>query len=202
MSEKPSLVLSDFIEIVSKSGNPKVTQVAQIKNRGDYSPATDFYKPLREAIIALHKKEGKTSELNNILRKITDHTKLSHYPPIITAYQKWCNKKKLTWFNPPTGEYTSQGVEVVVNPQLGLNIGDMPHIIKLHFNTSKLSKARADISVGLMEMVLREKTTPNTQICILDIRHGRMFYPPEKSKTLKALIDSELAYIATLWDQL
>jgi hypothetical protein len=40
--------LTDFVDIVSKSGTPKATKVAQVKKRGRYEPAVDFYKPLRE----------------------------------------------------------------------------------------------------------------------------------------------------------
>lgn len=45
--------LTDFVDFVCKSGSAKLTQVKKVKYRDDYSPATDFYKALREGIIQI-----------------------------------------------------------------------------------------------------------------------------------------------------
>ena len=47
------LSLTDLVDIVSKSGTPKATKVSHVKARPDYEPAHDFYRPLREQIIAI-----------------------------------------------------------------------------------------------------------------------------------------------------
>jgi len=70
--KKIELSLTDFVDFVCKSGSTKLTKVKQIKNREDYSPATDFYKALREGIQDIHRKNGKKKELKIILEKVSD----------------------------------------------------------------------------------------------------------------------------------
>lgn len=48
------LSLTDVVDVVLKSGVSKATKVEQIKKRAPYSPSSDYYKPLREAIIQAH----------------------------------------------------------------------------------------------------------------------------------------------------
>lgn len=51
----PQLSLTDFVDIVSKSGRPKATKVLQVKERPEYEPAFDFYRPFREHVIETHR---------------------------------------------------------------------------------------------------------------------------------------------------
>jgi hypothetical protein len=47
------IYLTDFVEFTIKSGPAKVTAVRNIKNRDDFEPAVDLYKPLRNGIVDL-----------------------------------------------------------------------------------------------------------------------------------------------------
>lgn len=58
--------LTDLVDVISKSGSPKATKVNQIKNRKPYHPTADFYKPLRDEIIRIHK-EGLEKKLLQML---------------------------------------------------------------------------------------------------------------------------------------
>jgi hypothetical protein len=79
----PRLTLGDVVEVVSRAGAPKANKVSEIKNRPPYSPVTDFYKALREGIVAIHEKGGEKGELRSILARINDQKKLSNYPRAI-----------------------------------------------------------------------------------------------------------------------
>lgn len=50
-----NLSLTDFVDISSKVGMSKITNLVKIKNRPPYSPAIDYYKQLRDHIIEIHK---------------------------------------------------------------------------------------------------------------------------------------------------
>ncbi|MEZ4253047.1 MAG: hypothetical protein R3B99_32975 [Polyangiales bacterium] len=41
---KIDISLTDFVDFAMESGTPKVTKVAEMKDRPDYQPAFDFYK--------------------------------------------------------------------------------------------------------------------------------------------------------------
>ncbi|MEI2431863.1 hypothetical protein RDV84_09430 [Lysobacter yananisis] len=194
--------LTDFIDVVSKSGTPKATKVAQIKNRPEYGPAQDFYKIFRDGVVELHKQDGDKIDLKNILLKTADSKRLDHYPGMIKGYSKWWGKKTLAWFPPPTTTYSNLGIEISVNPELGLTIDDTNYIIKMYMKSEKLTKLRTEIITELMEKSLRPLIKNKAKVVVLDVKNSKPFeYVPGK-KALKPMIDAELAYIASLWPSL
>jgi hypothetical protein len=74
----PKLSLTDFVDIVSKSGTPKSTKVAQVKHRPPYSPATDFYKPLRDEITQVHASGLTKATLTRFGSSISDPKKAAN----------------------------------------------------------------------------------------------------------------------------
>ena len=50
----PEISLTDFVDFVIKAGSPKLTKVRELFNRGEYSPAFDYWKQLRDHIADTH----------------------------------------------------------------------------------------------------------------------------------------------------
>jgi hypothetical protein len=194
----PRLTLTDFVDIVSKSGTAKATKVAQVKNRSEYDPKTDFYKKARERIVETHQKGEGKQYLRDVLGKLQDPKKVSNYPGIVTGYTKWWGKKDLAWFKPPSALFANSGIEVSVNPELGLVVNGERHIVKLYFKDETLTGARMDIATWLMEDCLRPKAGQSERMSILDIRNARLITRPAKPQ-LKPVLNAELAYVAALW---
>lgn len=192
------LSLTDLVDIVSKSGTPKATKVRQVKLRPDYEPAHDFYKPLRDLIIEIHKKGKPKQELDKIAGYISDKKKIESYPRIIQGYKKWWGCNTFQWIEPPRSAYTANGVEIIVNPELGLKFGKENHVIKLYFKSDPLSKFKSDIITNLMEIELRTLKNENVKMSVLDIRNAKLF-TCSGTPVIKLVIDAELAYIASLW---
>ncbi len=195
----PQISLTDLVDIVSKSGTPKATKVAQVKARPDYEPAFDFYKPLRDRIIEIHRDGDPRSALNVFLATVTDQKKQSNYPSAVNGYKKWWGQKTLVWFSPPRTSYAQHGIEVIVNPELGLDVNGTRHLVKVYFKTDPLSKLRVDIIVRLMETTLRPHCRKNEAMAVLDVRQARLFPFQSAAAASMAMIDAELAYIASLW---
>lgn len=86
---KIEISLTDFVDFVCKAGSSKLTKVKQIKKREDYSPAQDFYKPLREGIIEVHKNDGEKKDLKRIIDSITDSKKIRNYTEAIEGYKRF-----------------------------------------------------------------------------------------------------------------
>lgn len=192
--------LTDFVDIVSKSGTPKATKIAQVKNRVPYNPAADFYKVIRDTIIEMHSASRGKAHLRELLSSLVDQKKASNYPGVVDGYLKWWGRKTLEWFTPPSGIFSDHGMEVSINPELGLNIDGQPHVIKLYFKSEPLSKMRVDIATHLMEVSLRPNCHYNEIIGVLDTRRSRFI---TSSNTpvgiLDATIHAELSYIAAVW---
>lgn len=197
----PQLSLTDFVDIVSTSGTPKATKVRHVKYRPPYSPQTDFYKRIRDDIVKIHRYDYAKKQIDRTLVGLSDGKKLTAYPIIISGYKKWWGRKSLSWFNPPYEIYSNHGVDVSVNPELGLIIDGTPHLIKLYFKRDPLAKNRVDIITHLMAAVLSvsDNSAPETLMSVLDIRRSKLFSPTIPIANLSGIIEAEMAYISVLW---
>ena len=195
------LTLTEFMDVVNRSGVPKATAVRRIKENDTYSPVTDFYKPLREHIVELHTKGKPKSELKAILATLTDEKKLSNYPAALGGYSKWWGTKTFSWFRPPSTTISRHGVELSVTPELGLVISGVRHVIKLFIRGEALPQNRADVVLRLMASSLTPQLKAGDMVAVLDVRRGKLLTLSGKAPAtiLDALLDGELAYIASLW---
>lgn len=137
--------------------------------------------------------------LAEVIGRITHEVKLKIYPDVVTGYSKWWGKKELIWFSPPTKLIEAHGVELSVNPELGLQVNGQPHIIKLYFKGEKLSRDKIEVVGELLRTAL-----PNPaghQLSVLDVRQSKL-HTAEPVRGLGAALDAELAYIARIWPEL
>lgn len=198
----PQLSLTDLVDIVSTAGTPKATKVSQVKNRGDYAPAFDFYKALREGLSAAHQPGGSKAALQALPGKLADYKKVANYTDAIGGYVKWWGQKSITAFDPVRKLYSKHGVDVSVNPELGLETQDGRYLVKLYLKAEPLTKFKADLITVLMETALRTDCKQEEVMAILDVRRGKLFTLGAKVAPIKAMVDAELAYVANLWDSL
>jgi len=194
--------LTDLVDVVSRSGTPKARKVATIKNRPPYQPQTDFYKPLREGIVAIHQQGGDKTALKALLGSLADKKKAANYPGAVDGYQKWWGKKTLEWFAPARAIHSHAGVDVAINPELGLIVEGHRMHIKLYLKADPLTKLRCDLVTALMESALRPKCQKGDGVGLLDVRKAKMFVPGGDVMQTTAMVDAELAYIAQLWASL
>lgn len=192
------LSLRDFLDVASKTGKPRVTKVRNIKHGGNYSPAIDFYKPLRERIITTHKLGKSKGALKGLLVGVGDKRKLANYPLAINGYDSWWGTHSLKWFDPPKGKYSKHGFDISVNPELGLEIDGSPHVIKLYLNTNPLPTQRADLIGALMTHVVGT-LAPSALLGALDVRRSALANASASTVTLMSTVDSVLADIAAIW---
>lgn len=192
------ITLTDFVDIVSKSGVSKATKIHQIQNR-EYSPQTDFYKIIRDKIINIHKHNLGKNAIDAILIDLLDIKKLNTYPILVHGYKKWWGRKNIEWYDPPN-EIVQYGknLELSINPELGLLINNNPYLIKLYFKSEALSKNKMDIILETMKLFLEDSCPENTIMGVLDIRESKIFVPTISIPGLDKMIRAELAYISTL----
>ena len=197
------LSLTELVDVVSKAGAPKASQVAKIKARslGEYKPFKDFYKALRDALIATHKAGESRDCLNSRLSHVDEPKRRRRYDELATQYQRWWGKKDLAWFAPPSAIYSSCGVSVSVNPELGVEFGGQSYVIKLYFKADKLKRSSAALITALMASALSSKDNP--VFAVLDVARGRLFIQEgQPADVMVAMIDAELAYVAQIWPAL
>lgn len=193
------LAMSAFLDVAAKVGNPRRTKIKHIKNADPYTPAIDFYKPLREGIQSIHRKGKAKSALGALLFGVSDPKKKTNYPACINGYATWWSNNTLVWFEPPKGKYAKLGFEVAINPELGLIVGGQRHVIKLYMNVNKLTQSRADMIGALMTQVLGPQVAANTTMSTLDMRRATLFSAIGNSTKMLAAIDAVLSDIAAIW---
>ena len=149
--------LADFVDFVAKSGRPKRTKVKEAKFREDYQPKFDFWKFLRDQIIDYHRSNKSEKEyLDEVLPGLTNKLKLKNYPSRIEGYKKFLGRKKTKYFEAPKRTVTLEGVNIIVNPDLGLFINNEPHVIKLYFKNEPLSKQKLELIHLLLDFALKD----------------------------------------------
>ncbi|MED5615789.1 hypothetical protein [Janthinobacterium sp. P210005] len=195
----PNLTLSDVVDVFSKAGTPKATKVRQVKNRAAYQPATDFYRALRSSIVSIHVNGKNRDALDNIVPSLADAKKIGNYQEIVDGYKKFWGKKAVGWFDPPRGSYSHAGVDVLVNPELGLIIDGKRIVIKLYFKSDEITKARIELVPVLMEVVLRASCQEGDLVALLDVRKSKLHFLGVATGPATAMLNAELAYVAALW---
>jgi hypothetical protein len=195
----PKISLTNFVDVVSKSGATKATKVASIKNRKPYSPATDFYKGLREGIVEVVESGEDKNRINDAVRMAIPKRK-AHYREAADGFTKWMGRKEVEWFQPPKSEYGKGEIVVNVNPEIGARINGKPHLIKLYFKADKLPKNHALVSTHLMQSCLENDCPEGTVMAVLDVKRGKLIEYTSPSDKLDAALRGELAYIESLWE--
>ncbi|NOU68350.1 hypothetical protein GC096_30445 [Paenibacillus sp. LMG 31461] len=123
--------LSKFIEFTIKQGPAKLSVVRDVKYQTEYSPATDYWKKLREGIVEMHRNGYSSEYLDHIVESVTDKKK-HQYAKAVDEYKKLFKKHEIDFFEPGKAFWAYEDIIVKANPELGLYINGEPHLIKLY----------------------------------------------------------------------
>lgn len=197
--EKVSLTY--FVDFVMKSGTPKLSVVRDFKERDKYEPFADFYKMVREAIVESHKGPLPKKSLDKFLAIVRDEKRRKVYPTIIKGHKRFLGRKSVTWFQPPVGLCKIGNMDISVNPELGLLIDDVPHVIKLYFKEGRLVSNRVSAIVHLMSRALSQ-AAPGSVFGLLDVRHSKLHVLKSPNPSLHALLEGEAAAFSTMYSAL
>jgi hypothetical protein len=107
-----NLSLTYFVDFVLKAGTPKITVVREFKGREEYDPQTDFYKALREKMVATFSSGGRIGEMEKWAGAVHEKKRPS-YVAVVAGLKKFMGSKSYTWFDPPEREFRSRWA----NPQ-------------------------------------------------------------------------------------
>lgn len=193
------ITLTDFLNIVQSTGMTKLSKIRNIKNR-EYSPASDYYKSLREAIIEVLSSGDDAADILPVV-KSAHSTRQENYQKIAENFIHWLSTKKgWTWVEPPRAYYGNNTIGVKVNPELAFTdkSGNM-HIIKLHFNKDHLSKGKLDVAGCLFSQSLAATCPGNTNFYFLDLHQGKLF-SVKNAAGVDVFLTAELDYINSIWN--
>ena len=144
--------LTYFVDFVLKVGTPKLSGVKEFKEHR-YDHLTDFYKPLREAIVDMHEKGKPDRALDDLLGTLTDERKRRIFPGLVEEYRKFL-RPGMSWFTPPHTTLPVGDLEININPELGFEIDGTPYLIKTYFRGEPLAQKRVTTVLGLITVAL------------------------------------------------
>ena len=199
-----AISLTRFIDFVVKSGSPKLTSVRDTKKQllEGYSPATDFYKQLREAMVAMHRDGDPIFRLEQFVEGMEDGDRRQNFIICTNGYKKFFGpRRKFQWFEPPRAEWDHGRIVVRVNPELGLVIDDVPHVIKLHFKPDEPNRRELNTILHLMRTAFELESVENVY-AVLDVRRGKLFCESKYDPSLTFLLKGEGESFATIFDQI
>lgn len=157
-----------FANFVTEKPNKQKKYVNSIVNKGPYSFEKDYYSILRAKLISFIKKNKSLIELNDMLKKINPK-KHDHYEILIDQVQNFMQGIKYTWIEPPKNIIEYSGLQLKVNPEIGININGEPLFIKMYFKSPQISTEKIKVMLKIMQDAIK-KDYPNAKIAILDIR--------------------------------
>ncbi len=197
----PEITLTTFVDFVVKSGTPKLTCVRRAKDlyRQDYEPAFDFWKPLREAIVRMHKDGASKKALDAVLLGLSDKNKRKLYPQRIASYKKWLGRKSVEWVGCEMRLWKHATLVVRVNPELAVRINGEPYLIKLYFKQDPLSKTRVDAILHLIRDVFSEGYADFVP-AVLDVARSKLHEPTKPIPAIDVLLRGEAAAFVTMWN--
>jgi hypothetical protein len=151
-----------------------------------------YWRGLRQSIIAMHKANGPRESLDSVVRKTMDVRKRPAYATCIRAYKRWMGRKRVRWIGSPSTLWQSGSVQVRVNPELGLKIDGVDHVVKLYFKAEKPTKRRVETILHLLASTLPRRyrqATPG----VLDVQRGRLIVPTVEVADVDALLAGDAA---------
>jgi hypothetical protein len=196
--EKVSLAY--FVDFVLRSGASKLAGVREYKVRKD-EIITDFYRPLREAIVQMHRKGESDAILDAVLASQTDETRRRIYPIVIAGYRKFLAQGDKRWFEPPQTSARLGDLEININPELGFVIGKKPHLVKLYLRGEPLTAKRASVVLDLLSKGLGEGY-PGHALAVLDVQRSKLHTFSAPNPRLDVLLRGEAAAFSTIYGAL
>lgn len=196
-----AISLTTFVDFMNKSGTPKMTVVREWKHRDEYHPGKDYWKVLRDAIIDMHRKGQAASTLSATPPRDRPSDG-ANYAETIRAYKKWVGKRALPWFTPPKLTWHSGTVDVLVNPELGLEIDGTKHLVKLYFKADKLPANRAALVLQMIHESIDAKGKTVPVMALLDVRKGKLHTLAAPVKEYGSQLLGEAAYWAAIYPTL
>jgi len=198
-----SVSFTQFIDFTLKRDVSKVNMVRRIKTQGEYNPAQDFWRKLREEIKRIHQCQDDILELDRLLTEVADR-KVNQYSQAIAQYKKFCRGKHIEWFDVGRSSWMYGRLFVRSTPEMGLIIDGQPYLIKMYFkeHKEKLDQRRAQALLTLMNDSLSSLELPNVKHAMLNIKKGRLI-PLHKpvTESIRIALESEAESFTHIWDK-
>lgn len=185
-----------FANFVTEKPNKRKKYVNKIINKEPYAFEKDYYSVLRIKLISTIKKNKSLIELNQMLKKINPK-KHNHYEVLIDQIQNFMQGVKYIWVEPPKNIIEYSGLQLKVNPEIGININGETLFIKMYFKQDQIENEKVNIMLKIMQDSIKEDYQ-NAKVAILDVRRCELH---KKDINEEIIIPYNLDQEARVWQR-
>lgn len=201
MATIPTIPMARFVDFVQASGMQRVTKVREFRYQRDDARG-DFYRQVREAIVKMHRDAQGNAALDHFLADQRDERRRRIYPGVVGGYRRFLRSAQMVWFDPPTNTYLLRGLDIGIDPELGLVIEGKTHIIKMYFGAAPLSLTRVTAILNLLATGLDNIASPKATYGLLDVRMAKLHTFRAPNPRLNLLFRAEADAFSTLYQSL
>jgi len=165
-----------------------------------WSPITDPYRFLINAIVAMHRDGSDASALDSAITRERSVRRRTVIEDAAADYLGW-----LTAVN-PSGSFPVASVTwrcgnacVRVNPELGLEINGTRYVVKLHFVKRSLSRDEAALMTVSMRAALGSSVPADCKMAVLDVRSGVLYIEPRYQDRVLRRLRAAADDLAEVW---
>lgn len=198
--------MSNFIDFVLADGVKRVSTLADFR-RTKESIVVDFYKPIREVIVEIHRRSQDPAQaFDALMARTTDARAARIFPVVASGYLRWLGEAKpeRAFKAASSAIPAGVGLSIPVNPEIGLVLGGERHHLKLYLRAKEpIPQKRVDLTIALMAAAL--DVDRRHKLAVLDVPRSKLHYLSAKSaeprawQRLQTLVAMEAASYATGW---
>lgn len=189
---------STFIDFVTKSGTSKITCVRRAKEQYGlpYEVCKDYWLPLRQTIIKMHTNSLSATELDSLVSTVHSR-KVDNYRACIKGYKRWMRGKHFTnWIGSSASVWSSNGLDVRVNPELTMSVDGQPMVVKMYFKADRITASRLSTVLHLLSSTV---AAPGVGVGVLDVRRGTLHTAGPAVPGIAALLAGEAQTFINIW---
>lgn len=193
------ITATQFLSYVTANYANKVAIAREIKYQDVYDPRKDYWKKLRESIPEFEQGNISYPDFLEIPNTISNSAKRTGYRPVVDEYAGWRQSIQGQWFQPPSVTWQHETLEVKVSAEVGLNIREKRHLLKLHFKRDVISESAKMVLLTLMHDAVANDID---FVCFLDIRRKNLEIAQKPSEDARILLKIEAASFITAWNMI
>lgn len=186
-----------YMDFLLKTGLSRLRVVRQARRQyeEDYRQGPDYYRRMREGIIAMHRTGGGAADLWQIV-ETAPAKKRDNFTACAKGYEAWMRGKGIVWSSRPKPyEWMNGELAVVVNPELRMNVDGDPFRVKLYFKPAPIRQVGANLVIHLHESA----GLAGENVAVLDVRNGKLFTKSRTSEDYEKVLRSEALSFVGMW---
>lgn len=194
----PEISLTDFVDYALAPGPSQLVKVRELKRRGEYEPAHDYWRDLREWIIDAEYGRRTLRQVEQ-LALAARVGKRANYQTALAGFRKFARRRPGTIATRPKKDrWEHDGLIVRVNPELCYRTPSGRLCVKLYFKKEpRPTKHRADII-----LLLVSQTIANHDVALLDVPTGKLIEGKLTKSDLPIYLRAQATAFVQMWQQL